>query len=284
MSNYSTGAKATQNLRCNQAIACFSGELLWSSILYKFPQQPVEMVREGFKELGRRWRPGLDILDSFGVDAAFELHLQEDVHDGITWEKLKEATDNHLRCRQLLDVSHTKLMGVDELAFIETYKDEFSMHHDKDAEDIPDEEGKESLFTYQSWSESRAKYRSLGYGQIRFKEYYKILSDAGVRLPSIYEWEDPLMSSDQALNEGAPFLQALIDGKPLPSQNEIQPAEHAFDDFVGTKLTPVEIRRNLGLSDAPVAWDLVSQSIPMILEEPELDLSLNNDNPSCVAV
>jgi hypothetical protein len=75
-------AAASKNLGLN-AHASFSGALLWPT-LYPWPQRPAGLVDTGFKELGKRWKPILDVFDENGVDLCYEIHPGEDLHDGVT--------------------------------------------------------------------------------------------------------------------------------------------------------------------------------------------------------
>jgi sugar phosphate isomerase/epimerase len=86
-------ARASANLGLN-AQAAFPGALLWP-MLYPWPQRSPGLVEEGFAELGRRWRPILDVFDECGVDCCYELHPGEDLHDGVTFERFLDAVDDH---------------------------------------------------------------------------------------------------------------------------------------------------------------------------------------------
>ncbi|MBW8755927.1 MAG: sugar phosphate isomerase/epimerase, partial [Sphingomonadales bacterium] len=97
-------AKASARLGCT-AHATFSGALLWHTV-YPWPQRPAGLVEEGFAELARRWKPILDVFEDNGVDACFELHPGEDLHDGVTFERFLEAVGDHPRANILYDPSH----------------------------------------------------------------------------------------------------------------------------------------------------------------------------------
>ncbi len=92
-------AKASQRFGCTSH-ATFSGALMWHTI-YPWPQRPAGLVEEGFAELARRWRPILDVFDEYGVNACYELHPGEDLHDGVTFERFLEAVGNHPRANIL---------------------------------------------------------------------------------------------------------------------------------------------------------------------------------------
>ena len=81
--------KASRNLKL-KAHATFSGALAWPYV-YPWPQRPAGLIDEAFAELGRRWKPILNVFDEQGVDLCFEIHPGEDLHDGITFERFLAA-------------------------------------------------------------------------------------------------------------------------------------------------------------------------------------------------
>ncbi len=64
------------------------------AVFLSVPQRPAGLIDEAFAELGRRWLPILNAFDEVGVDACFELHPGEDLHDGATFERFSR------RCRK----------------------------------------------------------------------------------------------------------------------------------------------------------------------------------------
>ncbi|MET0374062.1 MAG: sugar phosphate isomerase/epimerase, partial [Rhizorhabdus sp.] len=118
------------------AHATFSGALMWH-LVYPWPQRPAGLVEEAFAELGRRWQPLLDAFDENGVDACFELHPGEDLHDGVTFERFLDAVGQHPRANILYDASHFVLQQLDYLAFIDIYHERIRAFHVKDAEFRP---------------------------------------------------------------------------------------------------------------------------------------------------
>jgi sugar phosphate isomerase/epimerase len=165
-------AKASANLGLT-AHATFSGALLWHTF-YPWPQRPAGLVEEGFAELARRWRPLLDAFDEAGVDACFELHPGEDLHDGVTFERFLDALDSHPRANILYDPSHFVLQQLDYLQFIDIYHERIRAFHVKDAEFNPT--GKAGVYGgYLGWVDRPGRFRSLGDGQINFR---------GISIPS----------------------------------------------------------------------------------------------------
>ena len=227
-------ARASKNLGLN-AHASFSGSLLWHTV-YPWPQRPAGLVEDGFKELARLWKPILDEFDECGVDVCYELHPGEDLHDGITYERFLEATENHSRARILYDPSHFVLQQLDYLSFIDIYKDYIEAFHVKDAEFNPT--GRSGVYGgYQSWVDRPGRFRSLGDGQTDFGSIFSKLSQYGIDCWAVLEWECCIKHPEQGAKEGAEIISDLI----------IQVTDKAFDDFAGGEADKELNRKILGI-------------------------------------
>ncbi|MEX0771607.1 MAG: sugar phosphate isomerase/epimerase [Balneolales bacterium] len=227
-------AKASRNLGID-VHATFSGALLWHT-MYPWPQRPAGLVEDGFKELARRWMPILDEFDSQGVDVCYELHPGEDLHDGVTFERFLEATNNHPRAKILYDSSHFLLQQLDYLQFIDIYHENIRMFHVKDAEFNPD--GRSGIYGgYQGWTDRPGRFRSLGDGQTDFSGIFSKLSQYGFDGWAVLEWECCIKDSEQGAIEGAQIIADHI----------IKVTDKAFDDFAGAGSDPDLNRRVLGL-------------------------------------
>jgi sugar phosphate isomerase/epimerase len=226
--------KASANLGL-KVTPSFTGALLWPTI-YPWPQRPAGLVEEGFKELAKRWKPILDFADQHGVDFAYELHPGEDVFDGLTFERFLEATGNHPRVNINYDPSHFVLQCMDYVGFIDVYASRIKAFHVKDAEFRPT--AKAGVYGgYANWQERPGRFRSLGDGQVDFKQVFSRLTAAGYSSWAVLEWECCFKDSAQGAAEGAPFIAShLID---VPKK--------AFDDFAGASSDSKRNRRILGL-------------------------------------
>ena len=228
-------ARASRRFGCT-AHATFSGALMWHTV-YPWPQRPAGLVEEGFAELGRRWKPILDKFDENGVDACYELHPGEDLHDGITLERFLDAVGDHPRANLLYDPSHMVLQQMDYLAFIDIYHERIKAFHVKDAEFRPS--GRAGVYgSYSSWVDRPGRFRSLGDGQIDFGAIFSKLTQYGYDGWAVLEWECALKHPEQGAAEGAPFI----------ARHMIRKAEKAFDDFAGTGADKALIDKVLGLN------------------------------------
>lgn len=226
--------KASKNLGLS-VTPSFTGALLWPTV-YPWPQRPGGLVEEAFKELAKRWKPIFDFADKHGVDFAFELHPGEDLHDGLTFERLLEATGNHPRLGINYDPSHFVLQCMDYVGFIDTYGPYIKAFHVKDAEFVPS--AKAGVYGgYADWKNRPGRFRSLGDGQVDFGQVFSRLTAAGYKSWAVLEWECCFKDAAQGAAEGAPFIEAhLID---VPKK--------AFDDFAGGASDTKRNRRILGL-------------------------------------
>ncbi|HEX5171711.1 MAG TPA: sugar phosphate isomerase/epimerase [Cyclobacteriaceae bacterium] len=229
-----SAAKASKNLGLN-AHATFSGALMWHTV-YPWPQRPVGLIEDGFKELAKRWMPILNAFDKAGVDVCYEIHPGEDLHDGITFERFREATGNHPRANILYDPSHFVLQHLDYLQYIDFYHEFIKMFHVKDAELNPT--GKSGVYGgYQDWIDRPGRFRSLGDGQVDFKTIFTKLAQYNYDGWAVLEWECCIKHPEQGAREGAPFI----------SDHIIRVTDKTFDDFASAGKDQRLNKRVLGL-------------------------------------
>ena len=211
-------ARASKNLGIDVHVT-FSGSLLWHTV-YPWPQRSKGLVDTGFKELAKRWLPILNVYDKQGVDLCYEVHAGEDLHDGITFERFLEATAKHPRVNLLYDPSHFILQQLDYLQYIDHYHSFIKMFHVKDAEYNPT--GKCGVYGgYQDWIDRPGRFRSLGDGQINFKQIFSKLAQYDYPGWAVLEWECCIKHPEQGAAEGAKFIRDHI----------IRVTDKAFDDF-----------------------------------------------------
>jgi len=228
-------AKASAHMGLKASVS-FTGSLAFP-YLYPWPQRPAGLVEEAFAELGRRWKPILDVYEENGVDLGYEIHPGEDVFDGATFEMFLEAVGGHRRCTINYDPSHFLLQQLDYLAFIDIYHERISAFHVKDAEFNPT--GRQGVYSgYKGWIGRAGRFRSLGDGQVDFGGIFSKLAQYRYDRWAVLEWECCLKSPEQGAAEGAPFIAAHI----------IDVTDKAFDDFAGGTTDRAALRRMMGIA------------------------------------
>jgi sugar phosphate isomerase/epimerase len=227
-------AKASRQMGL-AAHATFSGALAWP-FFYPWPQRPAGLIDEAFAELGRRWKPILDVFDEAGVDACFELHPGEDLHDGVTFERFLDAVGGHQRANILYDPSHMILQQMDYLGFLDIYHERVRAFHVKDAEYRPS--ARSGVYGgYQDWIDRPGRFRSLGDGQIDFNSIFSKMAQYDYPGWAVLEWECCLKHPEAGAAEGAKFIKQKI----------IRVTDRAFDDFAGGGPDAEKNRKMLGL-------------------------------------
>jgi sugar phosphate isomerase/epimerase len=229
-------AKASQRLGLTTHVS-FSGALLWQTF-YPWPQRPAGLVEDGFSQLAKLWTPILNAFDEVGVDVCYELHPGEDLHDGVTFERFLELTNNHPRANILYDPSHFVLQQLDYLAFIDIYHERIKAFHVKDAEF--NMSGRCGVYGgYQNWIDRPGRFRSLGDGQIDFKQIFSKLTQYDYQGWAVLEWECCIKHPVDGATEGADFIKRHL----------IRTTDKAFDDFASVAKDDKLNRQILGLHD-----------------------------------
>ena len=125
---------------------------------------------------------------------------------------------------------------MDYVGFIDIYGSRIKAFHVKDAEFRPS--AKSGVYGgFAPWNERPGRFRSLGDGQVDFKQVFTRLTAAGYASWAVLEWECCYKDSVQGAAEGAPFIASHL----------ITPPRKAFDDFAGGSSDKVTNRRLLGL-------------------------------------
>jgi sugar phosphate isomerase/epimerase len=230
-------ARASRRLGLT-AHATFSGALAWPYV-YPWPLRPAGLIEEAFAELARRWSPILDVFEENGVDCAFEIHPGEDLHDGVTFERFLEGVNGHPRAAILYDPSHMVLQQLDYLAFLDIYHERIKCFHVKDAEFRAN--GRSGVYGgYQGWIDRPGRFRSLGDGQIDFRQVFSKLAQYDFPGWAVLEWECALKHPQDGAREGALFIRDHI----------IRTTNRAFDDVARGGVDVQACRALLGIESS----------------------------------
>ena len=147
-----------------------------------------------------------------------------------------DAVDDHPRANILYDPSHFVLQQLDYLAFIDRYHERIKAFHVKDAEFRPD--ARTGVYGgYRDWQDRAGRFRSLGDGQVDFRQIFSKLTQYDFDGWAVLEWECCFKHPEQGAAEGAPFI----------ADHLITPTPYAFDDFAGADLDKGKIDRTLGI-------------------------------------
>jgi len=216
-------------------ISVLSGGLAWP-FMYPWPQRSAGLIDEAFEELVKRWMPVLDYAKDHGVTISYELHPGSDLYDGITFTKFLEMTNDHPAPCITYDASHFILQQLDYLEFIKLFADRITAFHVKDAEF--NATGMCGVYGgYADWKDRAGRFRSLGDGQVDFKNVFSLLTELGYEGWAILEWEDCIKPKEQGAKEAVPFIEKHL----------MEMTTQAFDDFAKSETDNNLNREILGL-------------------------------------
>ena len=170
------------------------------------------------------------------MDCAYEIHPGEDLHDGVTFERFREASGNHPRVQMLYDPSHYVLQQLDYLGFLDVYHEFIKAFHVKDAEFCVSP--RSGVYGgYQGWADRPGRFRSLGDGEIDFTGIFTKLAQYDFPGWAVLEWECAYKDGQVGAAEGAEFIRDHI----------IQVSQVAFDDFAASGVDAAMNKRVLGI-------------------------------------
>ena len=111
---------------------------------------------------------------------------------------------------------------MDYLAFLDLYHERVRAFHVKDAEFRPS--GRSGVYGgYQDWIDRPGRFRSLGDGQIDFRQVFSKMAQYDYPGWAVVEWECCIKHPEAGAAEGAVFVRDHI----------IRVTDRAFDDFAG---------------------------------------------------
>lgn len=198
----------------------FTGSSIWH-LLYSFPPVTPDMIKAGYEDFGKRFKPILDEFQKVDVKFALEVHPTEIAFDIASAERAIEAVDGHPCFGFNYDPSHLGYQGVDYVEFIHRFAERIFHVHMKDVgwSATPTDAG---VFGGHLDFGDRRRYwdfRSLGRGDIDFEEIIRALNRINYRGPLSVEWEDSGMDREHGAAEAADFVRSV----------DFEPSDVAFD-------------------------------------------------------
>ena len=182
-------AHAAKNLGL-KIVNGFTGSSIWH-LIYGFPPASEEMIEEGFKFFAELWNPILDVFDECDVKFALEVHPTEIAFDIHTAARALNAVNNRKAFGFNFDPSHLYWQNINPVKFIRRFHNRIYHVHMKDVAVYRDGENG-ILGSHLNFGDYRRgwDFRSLGHGDVNFKEILRALNQIGYDGPLSVEWED----------------------------------------------------------------------------------------------
>ncbi len=171
------------------------------------------------------------------MDACYELHPGEDLHDGATFERFLAAVGDHKRANILYDPSHMVLQQT-RLPGISRYLPRARARLPRKGCGIQSQWARQAFTAaIRTGSTGRAGSAPLGDGQIDFRQIFSKMAQYDYPGWAVVEWECCIKHPEQGAAEGAVFVRDHI----------IRVTDRAFDDFAGAGADTERNRKILGI-------------------------------------
>ena len=187
----------------------FVGSSIWH-LIYDFPPTPKEWIAAGFDLLAERWNPILDVFGECGIKFALEVHPTEIAFDFETAKRAIAAMCNREEFGFNFDPSHLIWQGVDPVEFIRAFPERIYHVHMKDAK-VTLNGSSGILGSNLSFGNPRRgwDFRSLGHGDVNFREIIRELNHIKYTGPLSVEWEDMGMEREHGARESCEFVRNI---------------------------------------------------------------------------
>jgi len=212
-------AKAAKKLGV-KVVNGFTGSSIWH-MLYSFPPVSPDMIKAGYDDFAKRWKPILNEFKKLGIKFGLEVHPTEIAFDIASAQRAVEAVDGHECFGFNYDPSHLGYQSVDYVKFIRTFGDRIFHTHMKDVW-WGHGDGTVGVFGgHTEFADPRRywDFRSIGHGDINFEEIIIALNDVGYQGPLSVEWEDTRMDREHGAKEACEFIKKA----------DFKPSQVAFD-------------------------------------------------------
>jgi sugar phosphate isomerase/epimerase len=209
------GGEMIATIRAAQRIGCtvvsgFSGSTMWSAMT-GYPSGNSDMLRRGFAEFARRWRPVLDACRQCDVRFALEVHPGQVAYDLPSAEMTLEAVGGRKELGFLFDPSHLHWQGINPVEFIRAFADRIYHVHVKDIVlNLNGRNGLLSCFLPPGDPRRGWDFRSPGRGGIDWEALIRALNDIGYDGALSVDWNDAGMDRDYGAVEACRFVKRLL--------------------------------------------------------------------------
>lgn len=207
MAEMERAARAALRLGVTRVVA-MPGSLVWPYV-HPGPTRPAGILETGFAELGRRWRPILDLFDQAKVDVCFKPEGGQDIFDGASFERFLGAVYEHPRARLCYDPGRLFLQQVDYVEFARIYRDRIGAFHVSDGEIVPS--GRQGLLGgFEPAAMRAARPRSVGDGMIDLGAVLAVLAATGFDGVATLDWACAVRDPEEGARESAAFIAASL--------------------------------------------------------------------------
>jgi sugar phosphate isomerase/epimerase len=198
----------------------FMGSPIWR-YLYSYPPVSEADIENGFQEIRAVSDLIFDVFDDNGIRFALEIHPTEIAFDYYSWCRLLETFQGRSTLGIKPDPSHLLWQGVDPTTLVTDFPERIFHVHAKDVAIRPD--GRRGILgSHLQFGDLRRgwDFRSIGHGDVDFRELFRHLNAAGYDGPISVEWEDNGMERVAGATESLANLRSWA----------LRPSDIAFDD------------------------------------------------------
>ncbi|WP_432194536.1 sugar phosphate isomerase/epimerase family protein [Streptomyces sp. bgisy027] len=200
-----------------ETVVGFTGSAIWH-LVAMFPPATDVTIERGYQDFADRWNPILNVFDTEGVRFAHEVHPSEIAYDYWTTERALQAVDHRPSFGLNFDPSHFVWQDIDPAGFLYDFRDRIYHVDCKDARKRLD--GRNSrLGSHLPWGDPRRgwDFVSVGRGDVRWEDIFRMLRFIGFEGPISVEWEDAGMDRLQGAPEALAHLKAYDFNPPSAS-------------------------------------------------------------------
>jgi sugar phosphate isomerase/epimerase len=184
-----------------------------SSIFHLFAGWPpvnAEMIDRGYADFATRWNRIIDVFDQEGIRFAFEVHPSEIAFDFWSTKRALEAIGHRPGFGINFDPSHLQWQSIDEVGFLDTFRDRIYHVHLKDTKRYLD--GRNGILNSHLLEGDMRRgwdFVSVGHGDVPFESILRKLNEIKYDGPLSVEWEDTGMERERGAQDALAVARQL---------------------------------------------------------------------------